>query len=55
VVPLDVVCGDAANRLDGERLAADLYLVALHHFLDGGTDIADSHIGTSGLSITDVS
>lgn len=50
VIRLDVVAGDVSHRLHGERFAVDLYLVALHHLLDCGTDVADTNIN-SGILI----
>lgn len=43
-VLLDVVSGNVPYRLDRERLAVDLHLVAFHGLLDGRAYIADADI-----------
>ena len=48
---LDVVASDVAHGLDAVRLTADLDLVALHDFLDGGADVADAHVDAGGLGV----
>ena len=46
---LDVVAGEVADGFHAVRLAADLDLVALHDFLDGGADVADAHVDAGVL------
>src|SRR5690242_4633971 len=48
VVP-NAVSVEVANALDGQHLTLDLDLVALHDFLDRGTNVAHAHVNTSFL------
>lgn len=48
-VRLDVVACEIPDGLDGICLALDLDLVTLHGFLDGGADVADSHVDSGSL------
>lgn len=51
LVAQDVVAGDVPNCLDGDDLAVELDLVALHYFLDGLTDVIHPGIDASFLKI----
>lgn len=48
-VVADGVAVQVADGLDGEHLAVDLDLVALHDLLDGSTNVAHAHVDTGLL------
>ena len=48
-VLLDVMGGEIPNGLDGISPPTNLDLVALHGFLDGSANVADSYIYSGGL------
>lgn len=50
VVRRDVVRGEVADRLDRVRFTSELDLVALHRFLDRGTDITYANVDSGGLT-----
>ena len=45
----NIVGGEAADRFDWEGFASDLDFVAFHGFLDGGADVANADVDSSGL------
>ena len=46
----NVVGTDVPDGLHGVRLAADVDLVTLHGFMDGGAHIADANVDSRGLN-----
>lgn len=51
LVLFDVVAREVSHGLHGVYLPIDLDLVTFHRLLDGGTDIADSDVNSSILSV----